>query len=202
MSKKNDFAELNDGAVYVLQAGTPVYLKTADVCRMFGKSAPRITQLVNQGTLIKTGTEHKGMFELNDTVQRYIRMLEEKAEENSSGDDEALKLKSEAKFKQAKAAIAAMDAKERMGTMHRSEDVAAMTEDLIYSIRSALLALPGRLAVDVTECKDTAEASEIIRNEIYKVMEELSNYEYDPNKYMERVRERLRLEAFEDNTEY
>ena len=47
--------------------------------------------------------------------------------------------------------------------MHRSEDVAAMTEDLVYAIRGALMALPGRLAVDVCDVKTPAEVSEVIR---------------------------------------
>lgn len=73
-----------------------------------------------------------------------------------------------------------------------------MTEDLIFAIRGALLALPGRLAVDVVAAKDPAEASEIIRAEIYKVMEELSNYKYDSAKYEERVRERMKMDTAVD----
>ena len=80
--------------------------------------------------------------------------------------------------------------------MHRSEDVAAMTEDLIYAIRGALLALPGRLAVDVANINTAAEASELIRAEVFKVMKELSQYKYDPQKYEERVRERRDWESF------
>jgi len=79
--------------------------------------------------------------------------------------------------------------------MHRSEDVAAMTEDLIFAIRGMLLALPGRLAVDVATAKEAAEAAEIIRQEVYKVMEEISHYQYDPKKYEERVRDRMRWDT-------
>lgn len=75
-------------------------------------------------------------------------------------------------------------------TMHRAEDVAALTEDLVYTIRGALNALPGRLAVDVAAVSTPAEASEVIRKEVSKVMRELAGYHYDPKKYEERVRER------------
>ena len=75
--------------------------------------------------------------------------------------------------------------------MHRSEDVEAMTADLIYTIRGSLLALPGRLAVDVTAVRTPAEAAEVIRKEIALLMQELSQYQYDPKKYEERVRKRL-----------
>ena len=43
------------------------------------------------------------------------------------------------------------------------------------------------------ELTEAAEASEIIRKEVYQVMEELSGYEYDPAKYEERMRDRLNL---------
>ena len=91
---------------------------------------------------------------------------------------------------QYKATIAKLEAEELKGTMHRAEDVAALTEDLVYTIRGALNALPGRLAVDVAAVSTPAEASEVIRKEVSKVMRELAGYHYDPKKYEERVRER------------
>ena len=81
--------------------------------------------------------------------------------------------------------------------MHRSEDVAHMTEDLIYTIRGMLLALPGRLAIDAANMSDPAEVSSLIRQEVYAIMEELSHYKYDAKKYEERVRQRLNWENSE-----
>ncbi|MBQ2361997.1 MAG: hypothetical protein II287_00115, partial [Bacteroidaceae bacterium] len=46
--------------------------------------------------------------------------------------------------------------KELEGKMHRSEDVEAVMTDLVYTIRSMLMALPGRLAVDVVSTKTAA----------------------------------------------
>jgi hypothetical protein len=53
-----------------------------------------------------------------------------------------------------------------------------------------MIALPGRLAIDVVGAKTAAEASNMIRAEAYKILEELSNYRYDPEVYAKRVRER------------
>ena len=50
--------------------------------------------------------------------------------------------------------------------------------------------LPGRLAVDVTGAATPAEASEIIRTEVYKILTELAGYKYDPEVYARRVRDR------------
>lgn len=205
MAKEKAIAEIKEGAVYVMQAGTPVYLKTADVCRMTGKSNQWIGQLTNQGILTKKQTPHGALYELTETMRAYIEMLDARAEERDDKEQktEATRREAEAAFKKAKATVATLDAQERLGKMHRSEDVAAMTEDLIYTIRSGLLALPGRLAVDVMSAKDSAEASDIIEREIYKLMNELANYKYDAAKYQERVRERLNLEAadFADDDE-
>jgi hypothetical protein len=205
VAKEKAIAEIKEGAVYVMQAGTPVYLKTADVCRMTGKSNQWIGQLTNQGILTKKQTPHGALYELTETMRAYIEMLDARAEERDDKEQktEATRREAEAAFKKAKATVATLDAQERLGKMHRSEDVAAMTEDLIYTIRSGLLALPGRLAVDVMSAKDSAEASDIIEREIYKLMNELANYKYDAAKYQERVRERLNLEAadFADDDE-
>ena len=96
----------------------------------------------------------------------------------------------EADLKRSKADIAALQLSELEGTMHRSEDVEAVMTDLVYNIRSMLVALPGRLAVDVTGAATPAEASEIIRTEVYKILTELAGYKYDPEVYARRVRDR------------
>ena len=196
-------ADIKDGVVYILQPGTPVYIRTADVSAMTGRTRQRIEQLVSDGALIRTPTSHGSMFNLRDTMKSYLSSIEDRIEEQTEDDKkiERKRKKSEAILKASKATIASLEAQERSGKMHRSEDVAAMTEDMVYAIRSSLLALPGRLAVDVVSAKDTAEASEIIRKEIYSVMEELSQYRYDPKKYEERVRERLNMDAITANEE-
>ena len=85
--------------------------------------------------------------------------------------------------------------KSRKEADDEEKDVAAMTEDLIYTVRGSLMALPGRLAVDVAAVTTPAEAAEIIRKEVHALMRELANYQYDPEKYEERVRERRKWEA-------
>ncbi|MBO6231796.1 MAG: hypothetical protein ILA17_06185 [Ruminococcus sp.] len=181
----------------MLKAGTPIYVSTTDVCSWTGKTKQWVGQLANQGTLERVQTEQGQFFRAGDTIKAYTEMLEARAEKEDRELSEAEqdKLKSEASLKKSKATVAALQALEMTGKMHRSEDVAAMTEDLVYAIRGSLLALPGRLAVDLADMDDPAEISEYIRREIYKVMDELSRYEYDPKKYDERVRERLKFDA-------
>ena len=63
-------------------------------------------------------------------------------------------------------------------------------DDLVYSIRSMIMALPGRLAMDVTQAANANEASAIIRAECSKILNELAGYKYDPEEYQRRVRDR------------
>ena len=195
-----------NGNVYVLQAGTPIYVKTADICGITGKSNQWIGQLTSQGTINKERTPYGSMYELADTLESYCEMLEERAKDTDEEDPEDSKIDrakraADAKYKQAKAVIASYEAKELSGSMHRSEDVEAMTEDLIFFLRNALMSLPGRVASEVAQGSDKSQASEVIRREVYAIMEEMAQYKYDPKKYRERVRERMNKNAPSDDDE-
>lgn len=203
MDKKT--AVVENGAVYVLQAGTPIYVKTADVCAILGKSNQWVGQLTSQGTLNKSKTAHGALYNLSESLSAYIKSIEDKSSDNPEQKEiELNKLKADVSLRTSKAIVAGLNAKELQGKMHRSEDVAAVTEDLVYTIRSALLALVGCLSTDLVGITDQAELSAKIQDEVYAVMETLSTYKYDSKKYEERVRQRLRkdsLEADEDESE-
>ena len=71
-----------------------------------------------------------------------------------------------------------------------SEDVAAMTSELIYTVRGALMALPSRVAINAAALSDPAEVAEYMRGEVNQIAEEIAMFRYDPAKYEARVRER------------
>lgn len=164
------------------------------IAKLFGVTERRVQQLAAEN-IIPAASKKPYKFDLLPTVQAYIKYLSIKAngKEQKSSDNvqaEADKLRAEADLKQSKAKIAEMQLKELEGNMHRSEDVEALTIDLVYTIRGMIMALPGRLAMDVAQAGTAAEASAIIRAECHKILEELSGYKYDPEVYMRRVRER------------
>lgn len=155
MDKKT--AVVENGAVYVLQAGTPIYVKTADVCAILGKSNQWVGQLTSQGTLNKSKTAHGALYNLSESLSAYIKSIEDKSSDNPEQKEiELNKLKADVSLRTSKAIVAGLNAKELQGKMHRSEDVAAVTEDLVYTIRSALLALVGRLSTDLVGITDQA----------------------------------------------
>lgn len=160
-------------------------------------SGRRVRQLTEDGVLRKNG---EGGYKLIENIHLWHNSSSVQANEEDRKIERARRA-SEAKMKASKAKVAALEAEELEGKMHRAEDVCAMTEDLIYTIRGALIALPGRLAVDVVACTTAAEASDVIRKEVHKVMRELANYRYDPRVYEERVRERMDWSERDDDDE-
>lgn len=162
-------------------------VNTTSMAVLTGLSARRVQQLIQDGTFT---TERKGLMRAGDTLRKYHDLLKNSKMDAEDRKMEKARRAAEVRMKVSKANIASLEADELNGKMHRSEDVMAMTEDLVYTIRGALIALPGRVAVDVAACNTAAEASEVIQKEVHKVMRELAGYRYDPKKYEERVRER------------
>lgn len=171
---------------------TGTLVSVAELAAVLGLSSKRIYQLSQDGIIAST---QRGKYPLADSVQKYIAYLGRDAVTEDEVKLDKVKRTAEAQLKASKAKIASLEAQELEGKMHRSEDVAAMTEDLIYEIRGALIALPGRLAVDVAACTSAAEAAEIVRHEVYQIMAELAGYQYDPMKYANRVRERMKWDG-------
>lgn len=177
------------------------------VAKLFGLTVRRIQQLTQDGVLATEKVEgNKRRYDLLLTVQKYIGYLQDKvAKKGESKDDaqnESRKIKADADLRAAKAEIAEMELKELRGEMHRSEDVEAMTTDLVFTIRGMILALPGRLAIDLSTLTNPAEISERIKQEVYAILLELSNYKYDADAYRKRVRDRQGLsELLKDDDE-
>jgi phage terminase Nu1 subunit (DNA packaging protein) len=163
---------------------TPINAQKADViAKLFGVSVRRVQQLTQEGIINTIRVGNANRYDLLPTIQKYIKYLQDKAngrEQKQDSEVEIRKQKAEAGIKENKEAILRLQRKELEGQMHRSEDVEAMTMDLVYTIRSMIMALPGRLAVDAANTTTAAEASELIKKECHHILNELANYRYDP----------------------
>lgn len=178
--------------------------ETPVIAKLFGLTERRVQQLAKDGVLPVAG-KRPYKFDLLPTIQAYIKYLSDRLANKEKDKDysaaEFDKLRAEANIKQSKDKIAEMQLKELEGKMHRSEDVQAVMEDLVYTIRSMILALPGRLAMDVTQAASANEASAIISAECNKILNELAGYRYDPEEYQRRVKDRQGFSALSDEDE-
>ena len=162
------------------------------VARVLGLTVRRIQQLTQDGVLQTQPEGKRRVYDLPAAVQAYLQysISREAGKDAGAAAVERRRALAEAEIKEAKAEIATIELKELMGKMHRSEDVEALTTDMIYSIRAMLLAMPGRLAVDLAATTKPAEVSDKIKGEVYNVLAQITNYEYDPDASRVRVRQR------------
>ncbi len=160
---------------------------TTELALILGLSARRIQQMAQDGSL---QTVSRGRFNLADSVQGYIKFVTKDPVTDEDVKLERTKRTAEASLKASKAQIAKMEASELQGKMHRAEDVQTVIEALIFTVRSSLMALPGRLAMDVSGASTAAEAADVIRKEVVKLMQEIASFKYDPEEFAQLVRER------------
>lgn len=174
-------------------------VNTTTMASVLGLTVRRVQQLIQDGTL---QTESKGRILLIENVQRYISYAGNGRISEEEQKLEIAKKAADVKIKKARADILRLEAEELKGNFHRSEDVEAITTDLVMSIRSMLTSLPGRLAVAVAQHDSAEECSIIIKEQINDVLNALSDYDYNPKKYEERVRQRRAwAEAMEEELE-
>ena len=162
------------------------------IAQIFGVSTRRVEQLKTEGVIRGQGKPTK--YDLFPTIKAYIKYLSDKANGREKKEADARleteKLSAEKRIKEAKAEMAELELQELKGELHRASDVEAITTDHVLYMRSMLMAMPGKLAVDVAALSSAAECAERIKQEVYTVLNNLADYRYDPDEYKRRVRER------------
>ena len=165
---------------------------TQVIAKLFGVSTRRVEQLKTEGIIKGEGKPTK--YDLLPTIQAYIKYLSDKAngreKKETMANLEEAKLSAEVEIKKSKAEAARLELKELQGKMHRAEDVEAIFTDHVLFLRSMLLAMPGKLAVDLSGEHTAAEQAETVKREVYYILNNLADYRYDPVEYKKRVMER------------
>ena len=149
---------------------------THEIAEIFGCTPRWVNELTNGGVIVQV---ERGKYHLGETIRRYIASIKQQAEEK---DKEETDLREEqtmltrANRKMAELELAVMN-----GDLHRSEDVKDIMNEMLAAFRSRLLAIPARLAPEITAANDPMVAQQLIKGEIYDALSELS--EYDPAKF-------------------
>ena len=164
------------------------------------EGGPRsVNDLVQRGVITPTIVKEFGdsgrnirKYDLIPVTRQYIRYLRELANRKGQGSQEEQVKQAEAdlRFKQARAEKIELEIAELRGQMHRAEDVAALTSDMIAKLRAEILAIPGKIAVDCAEAQTPVEASAIIKAAVDDFLNETAAYKYTPADYKKLVMER------------
>ncbi|MGV8939798.1 MAG: terminase small subunit [Allorhizobium sp.] len=143
-------------------------LKQVALAGLLGLSSRRISQLAEEGIAARTGP---GTFDAAVTIQNYIRHQTGKAGNQAS----ALDLNTE----RARLAKEQADAQELKNAVTRGESldaeaVAQTWESIIAEVRSAMLAVPGRLRRRAGSALDSAAIS-LVDHEIREALSALAD---------------------------
>lgn len=158
---------------------------------LFGVTTRRIRQLAEDGVVVRSD---RGRYLLADSVQGYTAFMAKPETDEEDLKMEKARRKAELTLKEAKAKVAALEAKELEGKMHRSEDVQLFTQGLVNMIKSSLLSMPGRMAVELSLCNSAEECQIIIKDVVKEVLKEMSEFDYDPEYYEALVRKRENMD--------
>lgn len=195
------------GEVMLTEESLSGYIKTKDLAKVLGVTDRRIQDMTKQGLLHKADAEvgKKGIYKMPEVLREYRAALAEAAKGHkvrgeSEENLEKAKLLAEVGYKKAKARKAEAELKEYEGMYHRADDIEKLVTELVFAVRNALMAMPGRLSA-ACEGKTAVEISEMIKKETYAILRELAAHEYDPAAYRKLVREREGWRAL-DEPEY
>jgi phage terminase Nu1 subunit (DNA packaging protein) len=173
------------------------------IAKLFKCSQSNVRELTAKGIITATKIKNAYKYNMVQATGDYIVHLRGQAagwsKDEIMRDLEQDKLEADVDLKRARAKRANLEADELEGKLHRAEDVESVQTDLVMAIRSALLSLPGRLAVDITQTKTAKEASARIEKEIHLILSELTGYEYNPAEYRRKVSERSGIAEKDDD---
>ena len=147
-------------------------LKQSALAGLLGLSSRRISQLAEEGIAVRVGP---GMFDAAATVQAYILHQTGKAGSRESNLD--LNAEKARLAKEQADQIALKNAVAR-GEVLDAEAVAQTWESIVADVRSAMLAVPGRLRRRAGSGLDAAAIS-LVDHEIREALEAIANPDAD-----------------------
>lgn len=158
------------------------YVSTKDISFLFGISQERVRQLIKAKVIDADVVKGDYQLELYSTVGKYAKYLESICKKLPV-DLETRKLLADVEIRETKAAIEKVRLIDTESKLLPADDVRDMTSDLIMTIREKCLSLCDNddMINLLAKEENPSKCSIIIRDEIYKILNELSEYEYTGN---------------------
>ncbi|WP_270501329.1 hypothetical protein [Clostridium butyricum] len=176
-----------------------VTVSSTVLSNLFGLTTRRIRQLENEGVIQKIA---RGKYSLQDNIKSYITYIkasadlkENKTEAGKIDYDEEHALLERRKREKIELELAAM-----RGTMHYSEDVERVMNDMLSNFKARILALPSRAAPRLITLSTIADIQEILQNEVLDALNEMSKYnpnDFYSNEYVDVLDDEVQNESKE-----
>lgn len=145
-----------------------------ELAQCLGVSSRRVRQLKDEG-LFQTAPGERG-YCLEKSIQEYI---DYKINAETGRRSSISKEKIQAEHEEVKKQISLLKLRKLRRELHEAKDVEYYLSDMLVRFKNRMLALPSKIAMEVSGEKDINKIAQIIQKDILDTMEELS--EYDPD---------------------
>ena len=172
------------------------FITTEQAAPLIGKSERTTRRYVLEGQLEGFKDDDGHYLVSLISISRWLAAQAPSSDGDVDWDEE--RKKQDALYKQLNVALKQLELDERLGRLHRAEHVRDATLDLIYAQRSAMAALPGKLAPIITGETDEAVVAARIDEEVRAIQDDLARHEYDPAYYRKRLDEERGKVDFDD----
>ena len=149
----------------------------AEVAKHLDITPEYVSKLKRMGIL--EGGRGKQSMDLDRARFSYINFLRTKARMTPKGDADSSITEEKMRLTKAQADKAEIEVNVLNEQMLRSEEVIKGWSVFVGNIRGALLNLPSKISHQVIGLETYAQAEELITNEVYEILDELSEQEYD-----------------------
>lgn len=149
---------------------------SAELADMFGVTVQQITNLINDGTVIKLG---RAKYDVVASVQNYIGKMRAREEmrKKSPQEIEAQTAVIKMEHEQFKARKTELQVLELEGKMHYTDDVRAMWNNIIVAAKSKLLAIGVKAAPIIAGETDSQIIKDIIDREVRDTLKEITDFD-------------------------
>lgn len=145
-----------------------------ELAQCLGISSRRVRQLREEG-LFRLSKVDSG-YNLEKSIQEYI---EYKINAETGRRASISKEQVQAEHEEVKMKISMLKLRKLRRELHEAADVEAFLTAMLLRFRNRLLAVPSKLAMQISGENDTNTIIQIIRKEMMAVLEELSSYDPD-----------------------
>lgn len=154
------------------------YYRVEAIAQLFGVSVRRIQQLVQEGVISTVKTSQGTRFELEQTIQKYIKYLSDKAYGKSKSETEAKlkeqKLRAEVALKESQGELHKLRTEIAAGNYISVEEVKADYSRFFVVFKNFALSVPSKMAGRLAGFADPVEVREI-ENDLQKEIKKLLN---------------------------
>ncbi|OPJ63387.1 hypothetical protein [Clostridium oryzae] len=151
-----------------------VVVSSSVLADLFGLTDRRIRTLAEEGILKKIS---RGRYDLFSSIRNYIIYLKTQSDLKEDKTEKSIDYDMEhALLERAKREKVELELTAMKGTMHLSEDVERVMNDMLANFRAKLLSLPTKIAPLLAGKEDISEIQQLLQNDFYEILHEFSFY--------------------------